>query len=231
MSCPEERGWQVATTPDLVLEDITFEEQPSKTYREDFQYFRIAGKADGHAAMRQAIYKILNTERYEYPIYSWNYGIQLEDLFGMPIPYVCTELERKIKEALEWDDRIDLVDTFNFDLSKRNIVSVSFTVHTIFGDIADTFDYDISTGLRASGKKPKSRYMILTGSKDNKIHAQFEIDKDGYLVMTADRTFTDYVNIVLENGVLYRESQNEYVDAIKLNINSDGIMEGSVDDV
>ena len=68
-------------------------------------------------------------------MYSWNYGIELLDLFGMPVSYVCPELERRITEALTWDDRIESVDNFEFDLSKKGVVHVSFTAHTIFGDV------------------------------------------------------------------------------------------------
>ena len=86
-------------------------------------------------AIKQTIFKILNTERYKYIIYSWNYGIELEDLFGQPVLFVCPEIERRVKEALLQDDRITEVDSFDFDISKRGVVSVTFTVHTIFGDL------------------------------------------------------------------------------------------------
>ena len=68
-------------------------------------------------------------------IYSWNYGIELLDLYGEPVSYVCPELERRIKEALVQDDRIESVDTFNFELLDKRKVLVSFIVHTVFGDV------------------------------------------------------------------------------------------------
>jgi hypothetical protein len=85
--------------------------------------------------MRQVIYKILNTERYQHIIYSWNYGIELLDLFGEPVAYVCSELQRRITEALTQDDRITSVDGFGFDVSEKRTVKATFTVHTIFGDL------------------------------------------------------------------------------------------------
>ena len=87
--------------------------------------------------MHQVIYKILNTERYQYIIYSWNYGIELADLFGEPVTYVCPELQRRITEALVQDDRITSVDSFEFDLSEKRTVKVTFTVHTIFGELEE----------------------------------------------------------------------------------------------
>ena len=56
--------------------------------------------------MKQAIYKILNTERYQYVMYSWNYGIETLDLYGEPVSWGCPELESRIREALMTDDRI-----------------------------------------------------------------------------------------------------------------------------
>ena len=67
---------------------------------------RITGYIDGLEAIKQAVYLILNTERFEYIIYSWDYGVELYDLFGEPIDFVKSELKRVIKEALEQDDRI-----------------------------------------------------------------------------------------------------------------------------
>ena len=93
------------------------------------------GFTDDLEAMKQVVFKILNTERYVYPIYSWNYGIETMDLYGEPVSWVCPELERRITEALTWDDRINSVSDFDFDLSKKGTVHVSFVVNTIFGDI------------------------------------------------------------------------------------------------
>lgn len=102
----------------------------------DFENERVIGNVEGLEAMKQAIFKILNTERYQYLVYSWNYGSEFQDLFGMPVTYVCPELERRITEALTWDKRIKEVSDFSFDTtSQRGTVIVSFTVHTIYGDV------------------------------------------------------------------------------------------------
>lgn len=120
----------------FLTEDFEIEEQPSKTYQMHLPQEIINGYGDNVTAVEQAIYKILNTERYQYVIYSWNYGVELADLFGEPITYVCPELERRITEALTWDERIISVDNFSFDTEQKRVVKVSFVAHTIFGDIA-----------------------------------------------------------------------------------------------
>jgi hypothetical protein len=94
----------------------------------NISFDRIAGLE----AVRQAIFLILNTERYQTPIYSWNYGVELADLFGQPASFVKPELERRIRDALSQDDRITGVDGFSFE-SKGKTVHCAFTVHTIFG--------------------------------------------------------------------------------------------------
>ena len=117
----------------LSNDDIEITEQPTMTYRMDREKEYIKGKTDDIEAMKQAVYKILMTERYGSIIYSGNYGIELADLFGQPVSYVCPELERRITEALLWDRRIESVDNFQFDLSKRGVVFVRFNVQTVFG--------------------------------------------------------------------------------------------------
>jgi hypothetical protein len=98
-----------------------------------FEYC-INGYTDGKEAVQQAIYLILNTERYKFIIYSWNYGVELVDLFGKPMSYVIAELPRRIKEALLQDDRITDVNDFTFEV-KRSRLYTTFTVTTIYGDI------------------------------------------------------------------------------------------------
>ena len=61
--------------------------------------------------------------------------MEFADLFGEPVDFVCPEIERRITEALQQDDRVLSVDSFLFDVSKKHTVMVSFTVKTIFGDL------------------------------------------------------------------------------------------------
>jgi|SRR5690606_245053 len=119
---------------DDLQKDFEIEEETSYTYKLNLDESTIAGFVDGLEAMKQAIYLILNIERYEYLIYSWNYGIELADLFGQPTSFVLPELKRRITEALVQDSRILGVDNFSFETNKGK-VHATFTVHTIFGDV------------------------------------------------------------------------------------------------
>lgn len=127
----------IPSTNEILLTDLEVETQPSLNYKMHLEQTVINGTCDELEAMKQVVYKILCTERYEYIIYSWNYGIELKDLFGEPVAWVCPELERRIQEALLQDDRINAVDTFDFDLTEKRTVKVTFTVHTIFGELND----------------------------------------------------------------------------------------------
>ena len=131
--------------PESFISDVDLEEEiePNRTYRMDFKDNIIEGFVDEKDAIKQAIYKILGTERYAYPIYSWDYGIELSDLYGEDVRYVCAELEDRIKEALTQDDRIVDVTDFKFDTKEKGIVKVKFTVESIEGniDIESEVDY------------------------------------------------------------------------------------------
>lgn len=122
------------TDTDLNINIATTSIVPNKSYRMKIADEKILGNIDELDAIAQACYKILNTERYQYVIYSWNYGIELQDLFGKPIPYVYSELSRRIKEALTQDDRINSVEDFELSYDKGNVLA-KFTVKTNLGNI------------------------------------------------------------------------------------------------
>ncbi len=105
---------------------------PSKTYRFDREKNRIYGYCDGVEAVKQAVYKALLTERYAWVIYSWNYGSELNGLFGKQMTTVYPEVKRRIEEALLQDDRIKNVKDFSFEKT-RNTLHVTFTVESTVG--------------------------------------------------------------------------------------------------
>ena len=107
---------------------------PSKNYRLLTDKERIIGFVDDIEAIKQAIYLILSTERYDHVIYSFNGGVEFKDLIGKPVSYVATEAKKRIAEALLQDDRITAVDSFDVKINKNNL-HVTYVAHTIFGEI------------------------------------------------------------------------------------------------
>ena len=125
----------IPSTVGFLAQDFEIEEQPSLTYKMDLNGDSVRGFVDEQEAMKQAIFRILNTERYQFIIYPWYYGIETIDLYGEPVTYVCPELERRITEALLIDTRIISVTDFEFDLEVKGVVHAMFTVNTIYGEI------------------------------------------------------------------------------------------------
>lgn len=125
----------------LLLEDIKETKYPTETYKIEVskndppEDSRINGYTDDIIALQQAIYLILGTERYQHIIYSWDYGIELANLFGKPVPYVIAVLPTRIKEALTQDDRIEDVIDFEFDV-KKGKVHTTFTVVSTLGNVS-----------------------------------------------------------------------------------------------
>lgn len=117
-----------------ISEEFDLGTEPSLTYAMNPDRNIFVGKADDVEAVQQAVLKILNTERYEHEIYSWDYGVELADLYGAPIPYAMSEVKQRITEALLADDRIESVDGFTVELSGKRSLHVTFTVTTRQGD-------------------------------------------------------------------------------------------------
>ena len=112
----------IPSTVGFLDQDFEIETQPSLTYKMDLDGDSVRGL-------------VLQTERYQYIIYPWYYGIETLDLYGEPVTWVCPELERRISEALAVDERITGVTDFEFDLTVKGVVHAYFTVKTIYGDI------------------------------------------------------------------------------------------------
>lgn len=119
--------------------DFEVEEQPSYTPKLNPDTYRIEGFVDGIEAVKQAVYLILYVERYEWLIYSWNYGVELVELFGKNINFVIPEIERRFKEAIMQDDRVTNVTDFEFE-HKKGSVTVYFKVECIFGEFKSKFE-------------------------------------------------------------------------------------------
>lgn len=115
-------------TPDTVEATL-----PSRTWRLDSDRGRAAGMIDELEAVKQAVRKILRTERVFYLIYNADYGSELSGLIGQSSGLADSEIRRRVREALTQDDRIrDVVD---FDVSiGEDSATVAFTVISTYGD-------------------------------------------------------------------------------------------------
>ena len=117
------------------LSDFTVETEPSLTYAMRVSDLEtepsiFVGKIDEEEAIRQAVFKILSTERYSTPIYSWDYGVELSDLKGMPVDYVMSEIPNRITDALTADDRIESCEDFEMERVGKKALHITFSVVT-----------------------------------------------------------------------------------------------------
>lgn len=110
-------------------------EYPTETFLIDESTGCIKTVSGGLLAMKQAINIILNVERYQYQIYTSNFGREFNKLIGKPQEYVVSMLKRRIQEAFSIDKRILLVDNFVFDTTELGTVKCTFDVKTVFGTV------------------------------------------------------------------------------------------------
>ena len=88
---------------------------------------------EGNEAIKVWVYKALLTPRYNYSIYSWDYGSELMDLVGKAYTTSLTkeEAKRYIKEALLINPYIVEVDITDIGF-KDSLLSASVKVKTIY---------------------------------------------------------------------------------------------------
>ncbi len=102
----------------------------------------IRGKVQDLTALGQAIRKRLSTQQFEYPIYSFNYGVNWRDLIGQDQEYIRAEMQRMIRETLLQDDRISDVSGFSFEFKGITCVC-SFDVSSIFGQLQEGVEVNV----------------------------------------------------------------------------------------
>ena len=90
---------------------------------------------EGNNAIKVGVYKALLTPRYNYSIYSWNYGSELMGLIGKAYTPSLTkeEAKRYIKEALLINPYILEVNAVDTDF-KNDLLSADIKIVTIYGE-------------------------------------------------------------------------------------------------
>ena len=127
---------------DVLTDDFQEETLPTMTFK--VADGRVIGVVDDYDAMVQAIDKIMRTERFVFPIYTEDYGNDLEDLVGADFAYIKVEAERMIDEALQADDRVTGVYVDDIYKLSDDSVQITGSVETIFGNV------DFTKGVSAN---------------------------------------------------------------------------------
>lgn len=122
----------IPTNGTIMNDNISFLIPQSKTYKLNLTEGKIDAYIEGLEAIKQAVFKILETGRYQHVIYDFSYGSELSELIGRDSDYIEMELRRRIRDALTSDDRITDVTNFSF-LHEDEHVTVRFKVISIEG--------------------------------------------------------------------------------------------------
>ena len=128
--------------PTSNLDNIEIEQEIETTRTYKVIDNSVSGYIDELEALEQAINNVLNTEKYTYPIYSFDYGIELENLLGKDLEYIKIELKRRIEDCLLEDERIISVSDFSFNQDGDSLYC-SFNVISIYGEISIDKEVDI----------------------------------------------------------------------------------------
>ena len=90
---------------------------------------------EGNNAIKVWVYKALLVPRYNYSIYSWNYGSELMDLIGKAYTPQLTKSEAKryIEEALKINPYILDVNVIDTDF-KDSVLSANVKITTVYGE-------------------------------------------------------------------------------------------------
>ncbi|MCC8435488.1 DUF2634 domain-containing protein [Brevibacillus sp. M2.1A] len=127
----------IPTGTTILNAPVEAQEQPSLTWKLDLENKRITQMVDGLEAVKQAVFIILETQRFQYLIYSFDFGSELEGLIGKSPLFVQSEIRRLIKEALLQDERVIDVQNVTFQTEGDSML-VEFTVVSVFGDFTMT---------------------------------------------------------------------------------------------
>ncbi len=122
---------------DEELEGLWEAIKPPKEYGIDFKTGQLTGGiVEGKEAVKVWIWLALQTPRYRYYIYTWDYGNEFEDLIGQGYTeeYIEAEAQQMTEDCLLVNEDIQGITEFSVSMEKDTL-TVSFTVDTLYGSI------------------------------------------------------------------------------------------------
>lgn len=108
-----------------------------KEYEIDFKTGQLTGRiVKGAEAIKVWIWLVLQTARYRYYIYSWDYGNEFEELIGRGYSeeYINAEAQRMTEDCLLVNENIESITDFSIGMENDQL-TISFTANTIYGTI------------------------------------------------------------------------------------------------
>lgn len=118
--------------------DVVEDEVPLyREYEIDYATGQLTGRiVEGAEAVKVWIYLALNTDRYHYGQYSWDYGSELGSLVGKSSDpeYISMEAKRIVTECIEQNQHIAGVKEFRATVGDEKI-NISCIVETDYGEV------------------------------------------------------------------------------------------------
>ncbi len=105
-------------------------------YGVDFDTGQLTGTiVGGIEAIKVWIWSALHTQRFQYAIYSWDYGADMEQYIGSAVTseFLETDCHDEVEETLKICPYITGISDFAVELDGSQL-HMEFLVHTIYGD-------------------------------------------------------------------------------------------------
>lgn len=125
---------------DVEDEDVEVEEKEEELYKEyeiNWETGQLTGRiVEGLEAVKVWIYLAMQTQRYIFEQFTWDYGNELETLIGTSNnqEYLQMEAKRMVKDCLLVNEYISDVDNFQFEIKEEKMI-ISFTAITDYGEV------------------------------------------------------------------------------------------------
>lgn len=132
---------------DEIINKLEKKKYSNKDYKLSEDGTRIVGFVDDLEEIKQTIYLILSTERYEYQTMSDNTGVELWDKYGEDIRLIDLKVANTIVDALLADDRITEVNGVDLKRVDRGVYATTQNVKTVIGDITSESEVRLNNEL------------------------------------------------------------------------------------
>lgn len=127
-----------------IEEELTEELETPREFGIDFKTGQLTGViVEGIEAIKVWIYFALQIPRYRYFICDWEYGNEIEDLYGKgySAEHLESEMSRMIEECLLMNEYIDSVRVTNAKYENGKF-SADVNVTTIYGEINEAYEME-----------------------------------------------------------------------------------------
>lgn len=116
--------------------NITTAKDPPAEYGINYETGQLTGEiVYGLEAVKVWIWLVLHSERFRYPIFSWQYGAELERYVGRGYSqeYLNDAVKNAVKDCLKVNPHIKRIEDFSCKMENDRL-KIEFTVRTDYGE-------------------------------------------------------------------------------------------------